>query len=291
MAQTAQQQVTHVFFGVSQLKEIFPLLKDIPSDTLILLYDALIRHFIDTCTAAGLCISDICDVTRGTVFSGQDYSLVYEGKIVHMQCSFDCIVSGIVPKGDAITAVHFSRVPDEGFVKKIRKFFRQQDLYDLCIMLDKEYGTKLSGNTKEFYNSANTQTRDPSMNGGIKPEYALWYIIKNLNAVIPCDMKALRNNLYGLLGEFPFLRVFGLTRNLDEDAYSEIFNAAVQKLIGRGFLIGHSLDCDEVFEINCEQMLYHPTDEDVYAQQMVWPKIKNACISIARELEAAFEYQ
>ncbi len=138
------------FFGIPQFKELFPSLSHIADDTLILLFDLLIRLFIKNCVQANVGITDMYHDPRPT-FDGQDQQLVYDGKIVIMQCSFGCLIAGVVPQSDTITGVHFSRIYNAEFIQAFHSFVCQQDLDALRSEIADEFSDDLRKDVREFY--------------------------------------------------------------------------------------------------------------------------------------------
>ncbi len=150
--QAIQNGCPTYFFGIPQFKELFPSLSHIADDTLILLFDLLIRLFIKNCVQAQIGITDMYHEPR-PAFGGQDQQLVYDGRIVIMQCNFGCLIAGVVPQSDTITGVHFSRVHTPEFIKAFHLFICRQDLDALRSEIADDFSEDLNTDVRKFYSA------------------------------------------------------------------------------------------------------------------------------------------
>lgn len=145
--QTAQ------FFGIPDLKKIFPELTDIKDDILILLFDALIHLFIRNCVEANIGITDIYR-EHHSPFGGVDYKLVYGGSIIIMQCHFGALIPEVVPQSDTITGIHFSRIASPNFMSTVHDFIKQQDILSIRVVIAEDFNGELSKDAQAFYMGA-----------------------------------------------------------------------------------------------------------------------------------------
>ncbi len=305
-----KEQAKEVYFGIADLRQMFPQFGHLGLDVLNLLFDRLIRDFSvlvpidpikriqehDFTPRLVLEITDKALLPQGNVF-------IYNGRIIEARYGIEHIppFKGEGEYRDGITGVSVICHSDErlaqSFVKGLQSYISSQNLYDLRKTIGESIDPArfFSQEQADFYLKVDNEGWVSEMCGGITPRLILLMVFSDCEVLYPEDWQYILEEFYAMQAEHPFFTVLGLERQENGIIVSPVFYSVIQNLLDTGVIYvkdyESQLACGQVLPVHGETSLriynhLHVTEEPGYKKHC--NRLRSPCRILRQKIEENF---